>query len=51
MCGGMIKGPQIEEIEQKELTYITAITNQQIQTLEKNGIIQMELFEEVLISS
>ncbi len=45
---GMIKGPQIEEIEQKELTYITAITNQQIQTLEKNGIIQMELFEEVL---
>lgn len=46
---GMIKGPQIEQIEAEdalELHYITAITKPQIESLLKQGLIQMELFDE-----
>ena len=46
---GMIKGPQIEELQAKkdhEFHYITAITKSQIETLLKHGVVQMELFEE-----
>ena len=46
---GMIKGPQIEELQAEkdhEFHYITAITKSQIETLLKHGVVQMELFEE-----
>ena len=46
---GMIKGPQIEQLEAEdalELHYITAITKPQIESLLKQGLIQMELFDE-----
>ena len=46
---GMIKGPQIEQLQAEkdhEFHYITAITKPQIETLLKQGLIQMELFDE-----
>ena len=46
---GMIKGPQIEQLQAEkdhEFHYITAITKPQIQTLLKQGVVQMELFDE-----
>lgn len=46
---GMIKGPQIEELQAQkdhEFHYITAITKPQIETLLKQGVVQMELFDE-----
>jgi hypothetical protein len=46
---GMIKGPQIEQLEAEdafEFHYITAITKPQIESLLKQGLIQMELFDE-----
>ena len=46
---GMIKGPQIEQLQaekEHEFHYITAITKPQIETLLKQGLIQMELFDE-----
>jgi hypothetical protein len=46
---GMIKGPQIEQLlaeKEHEFHYITAITKPQIETLLKQGLIQMELFDE-----
>ena len=47
---GMIKGPQIEQIQAAEgqFHYITAITKPQIETLLKSGQLQMELFEDQL---
>ena len=45
---GMIKGPQIKEINKNLFHYITAITKKQIDTLLKQGIIQLELFDEEL---
>ena len=48
---GMIKGPQIEQLQAEEnldLHYITAITKSQIETLLKHGRIQIELFDQVL---
>ena len=48
---GMIKGPQIEQIQAEdslELHYITAITKPQIESLLKQGLIQMDLFDETL---
>jgi transposase len=48
---GMIKGPQIEQIQAEdslELHYITAITKPQIETLLKQGLIQMDLFDETV---
>ena len=45
---GMIKGPQIEELEKHGFHYITAITKPQIQSLLKAGIFQMSLFDQHL---
>jgi transposase len=46
---GMIKGPQIEQLQAEkdhEFHYITAITKPQIETLLKQGVVQLELFDE-----
>jgi len=45
---GMIKGPQIQELDQAGFHYITAITKSQIQSLLKKNVLQMELFESTL---
>jgi hypothetical protein len=48
---GMIKGPQIEQLQAEEeldLHYITAITKPQIESLLKEGMIQMNLFDETI---
>ena len=45
---GMIKGPQIEELEKQGFHYITAITKPQIQALLKADVIQMSLFDQHL---
>ncbi|RLD25934.1 MAG: IS1634 family transposase, partial [Bacteroidetes bacterium] len=42
---GMIKNVQIDELPE-EFHYITAITKPQIQTLIKNGLIEMDFFDE-----
>ena len=42
---GMIKSAQIKQIEKENYLYITAITKVQVETLLKNNIIQMELFD------
>lgn len=46
---GMIKGPQIEQLQahkDHEFHYITAITKPRIETLLKQGVVQMALFDE-----
>ncbi len=47
---GMIKGPQIELLEEQagEFHYITAITKPQIETLLRRDVFQLELFDEHL---
>jgi transposase len=48
---GMIKGPQIKQLQAEEdldLHYITAITKPQIESLLKQGLIQMDLFDETV---
>ena len=45
---GMIKGPQISELTQEGFHYITAITQPQIESLLKAGVLQMELFDQPL---
>lgn len=45
---GMIKGPQIKDLEENSCHYITAVTKKQIETLLKQGAIQLELFDEDL---
>ncbi|MCH7689046.1 MAG: IS1634 family transposase, partial [Planctomycetes bacterium] len=48
---GMIKGPQIEQlqdVEDHEFHYITAITKPQIETLLRRDVFQLELFDERL---
>jgi transposase len=45
---GMIKGPQIEELAAQRLHYITAITKPQIEKLLKDGIFEMDLFDQAL---
>ena len=48
---GMIKAPQIEQIQAEdslELHYITAITKPQIEKLLKQNVIQMNLFDETV---
>jgi len=48
---GMIKGPQIEQLQAEkalDLHYITAITKPQIESLLKLGRIQIELFDQTL---
>jgi len=43
---GMIKGPQMEELRGEGFHYITAITKAQIRKLMKEGVLQLELFDE-----
>lgn len=45
---GMIKSVQIDEIHQVGFHYITSITKDQIRSLLKKGILQMELFDETV---
>ena len=45
---GMIKGPQIEELEDNNFTYVTAITKAQIKKLADSEQIQTDLFDEDL---
>jgi hypothetical protein len=48
---GMIKGPQIEQLQAEKdhvFHYITAITRSQIETLLKNEVVQLELFDETV---
>ena len=45
---GMIKSGQKEELAESGFSYITALTRNQIETLEKNGVIQLGLFDEKL---
>ena len=45
---GMIKRPQMQELGEAGFHYITAITKPQIETLLRQGVIQMELFDEEL---
>jgi hypothetical protein len=43
---GMIKGPQIGDLAQQGLHYITAITKPQIEKLLQHGTLQMDLFDQ-----
>jgi len=43
---GMIKSPQQDDLTSAKFNYITALTNKQISVLEKQGVIQLELFED-----
>src|SRR5919199_2042026 len=43
---GMIKGPQIGDLAQQGLHYITAITKPQIEKLLRTGTFQMDLFDQ-----
>ena len=45
---GMIKGPQIKELGQENFHYITAISKPQIESLLKQNVFPMELFDNVL---
>ena len=45
---GMIKGPQIKELGQENFHYITAITKPQIETLLKQKVFPLELFDHAL---
>ncbi len=45
---GMVKSGQVEMLGRVGFHYITAITKPEIETLLKNGVIQMELFEDTL---
>lgn len=48
---GMIKGPQIKQLQAEkdhEFHYITGITKPQIEKLLKEGVIQMDLFDETV---
>ena len=45
---GMIKSPQIKDLNEQGFHYITAITKPQIETLLQGGLIQMGLFDQGL---
>jgi Transposase DDE domain len=45
---GMIKGPQIEQLQAEHFHYITAISKPQIEKLLKDGVLEMDLFDEAL---
>jgi hypothetical protein len=45
---GMLKAPQIEELAEQSMHYITAITKPQIESLLSNGTIQMSMFDQEL---
>ena len=44
----MIKGPQIGDLAQQGLHYITAMTTPQIEQLLQQGTLQMDLFDQEL---
>jgi len=46
---GMLKKAQIEELEDNDFHYITAITKPQIERLIKDNILQMSLFDERIV--
>ncbi len=46
---GMIKGPQIEALSTKGISYITSITKSQIRTLIHEGTVQLSLFDDQLV--
>ena len=46
---GMIKNFQIDAIKDEQFHYITAITKPQIESLVKSNILQMSLFDELLV--
>ncbi len=46
---GMIKQTQINELEEQKFHYITAITKPQIETLIKNDVMQLSLFNEEIV--
>lgn len=45
---GMIKSAQIEALGEQQFHYLTAITKPQIEALLKNGVLQLDLFDEIL---
>lgn len=45
---GMVKSKQIKDLEGREYHYITALTKAQIETLLKQDVVQMSLFDEEL---
>ena len=45
---GMLKQPQLDLLDDHRFHYITAITKPQIRKLLKDGVFQLELFDEVL---
>jgi len=45
---GMIKSAQIRDLSEEKYHYITALTKPQIETLLKNNVVQMELFDETV---
>lgn len=45
---GMLRGPQLRELSEAGLHYITAISKPQIETMLDSGTLQMELFDEPL---
>jgi transposase len=45
---GMIKGPQIDDLAQQGLHYITAITKPQMEKLLQQGTLQLDLFDQEL---
>lgn len=45
---GMIKSAQICDLSEEKYHYITALTKAQIETLLKNHVVQMELFDETV---
>lgn len=46
---GMIKSAQVEQLSEENFHYITAITKPQIESLVKENIIQLELFDEKIV--
>ena len=52
---GMLRGPQLQELSEAGLHYITAISKPQIETMLASGLLQMELFDlplgEVIVPS
>lgn len=45
---GMIKSARIRDLSEEKYHYITALTKPQIETLLKNNVVQMELFDETV---
>jgi transposase len=45
---GMLRGPQLSELSEAGLHYITAISKPQIETMLSSGTLQMELFDQPL---